>query len=526
MTREVDLAIVGSGFSGSILAMIARRLGRSVVLLERGRHPRFAIGESSTPLAALLLESLARQYGLPALQPFTKYGAWKRAHPDIACGLKRGFSFFRHEAGAPFAPDAERRNQLLVAASPHDEIGDVHWYRPDFDHFLVREASAMGVAYLDDVALDGIERRDGWTRLAGKRNAESVEIAARLVVDATGPRGFLHRALGLGERTLPGLRPTQALYTHFEGVRLFADVVPAAFTAGPPYAPDAAAVHHILDGGWIWVLRFDNGITSAGVAATDALADELQLSDGAAAWARLLGRYPSIGTQFADAHPTRAFTRTPRLAFSTHAVAGDGWVMLPSAAGIVDPLLSTGFPLTLLGVERIAAAIASAWDSPALGARLADYAARTHAELDTTARLVGALYDSFGDWDRFTALSQLYFAAASYAEAARRLGRPELAGDAFLLGAHPTFGSAFDRCMALAAAVTAGAASRAALTAAIGEAIAPVNVAGLLDPARRRWYSCSAADLIATAGKLHATEREVAAMLEQCGFTPAGAEAR
>jgi len=46
-----DIAIVGSGFAGSLLAMIARRLERSVILLERFKHPRFAIGESSiTPL--------------------------------------------------------------------------------------------------------------------------------------------------------------------------------------------------------------------------------------------------------------------------------------------------------------------------------------------------------------------------------------------------------------------------------------------------------------------------------------------
>ena len=45
MTRTADLAIIGSGFGGSLTAMIARRLGLSVLLLERGTHPRFAIGE-------------------------------------------------------------------------------------------------------------------------------------------------------------------------------------------------------------------------------------------------------------------------------------------------------------------------------------------------------------------------------------------------------------------------------------------------------------------------------------------------
>ena len=61
MIREwADVAILGAGFAGSVLAMVLRRLGRSVVLVERGAHPRFAVGESSTPLANLVLESLRK----------------------------------------------------------------------------------------------------------------------------------------------------------------------------------------------------------------------------------------------------------------------------------------------------------------------------------------------------------------------------------------------------------------------------------------------------------------------------------
>lgn len=527
MTTEyrADVAIVGSGFAGSLLAMILRRLGHSVALIERGRHPRFAIGESSTPLASLLTEELARRYDLPVLMSFTKYGVWKRERPEVSCGLKRGFSFFRHRAGAPFQTDAEHANQLLVAASPADDIGDVHWYRPDFDHFLVRQAIAMGAEYMDECALDGFERRDGVVRLTGTRRASPVAVTARLMVDATGPRGFSQRVLGVRERTLVGPPPTQSLYTHFSGVGLFADAVPTAFGAATPYAPDAAALHHIVDGGWIWILRFDNGLASVGLAATDPLADDLRLSEGAAAWDRLLARYPSIAAQFAHARPTREFTWVPRLAFANAEVAGDGWVQLPSAAGIVDPLLSTGFPLTLLGIGRLAEAIATAWGSPALAAKLADYASRTKSELDTTARLVGALYGAMDDWDRFTSLSHLYFAAASYAEATRRLDRPGLAGSAFLLAEHPTFGPAFDRCIAMAAqdrhAVTG-----ARLEAAVRDAIEPINVAGLLDAGRRNWYPCTADDMLAAAPKLDASEHAVTAMLERCGFRPAAGPAQ
>ena len=67
-----------------------------------------------------------------------------------------------------------------------------------------------------------------------------------------------------GSAPLRWLRPTQGIFTHFEGVGLWDDVSRAEGI--PPYPPDAAALHHIFPGGWIWVLRFNNGITSAGAA--------------------------------------------------------------------------------------------------------------------------------------------------------------------------------------------------------------------------------------------------------------------
>ena len=56
---DADFAGVGSGFAGSITAMALAGRGHRVVMIERGRHPRFAIGESATPLTNLLLEELA-----------------------------------------------------------------------------------------------------------------------------------------------------------------------------------------------------------------------------------------------------------------------------------------------------------------------------------------------------------------------------------------------------------------------------------------------------------------------------------
>ena len=140
MQLDCDLAIIGSGFGGTLLSLIAHRLGFTVALLERGTHPRFAIGESSTPLADFKLAAIANRFSLDWLRPFAKYGTWKATYPHVSCGAKRGFSFFRHERNQPYKPAEGNTNALLVAASSNDCSSDTHWFRADFDAFLVNRA--------------------------------------------------------------------------------------------------------------------------------------------------------------------------------------------------------------------------------------------------------------------------------------------------------------------------------------------------------------------------------------------------
>src|SRR5215470_18526907 len=156
MRIEADVAIVGAGFAGSLMALALGQRGHRVVLVERGRHPRFAIGESSTPLANLLIEELADKYDLAQIRPFSKWGTWQRSRPDVAGGLKRGFTFYFHRPGEAFRDDESHARQLMVAASPHEEIGDTHWYRPDFDLNLVRAAQSAGAIYVDEASIERV----------------------------------------------------------------------------------------------------------------------------------------------------------------------------------------------------------------------------------------------------------------------------------------------------------------------------------------------------------------------------------
>jgi FADH2 O2-dependent halogenase len=349
--------------------------------------------------------------------------------------------------------------------------------------------------------------------LSGHREERPVQICAPFVIDASGPRGFLHRALDLGDTPLRWLPPTQGLYTHFEGVERWDALHQTRET--PPYPVDDAAVHHVFPGGWIWMLRFNNGLTSAGAALTDPLAASIAAQEGAPAWDRLLARLPSVARQFAGSRPTLPFMHAPRVAFRSARAAGEGWALLPSAAGVIDPLLSTGFPLTLLGLSRLLR-IFERGGLPS-EAELAEYERATLAELDTTERLVGALYATMADPPLFKRLSLLYFAAASFSETVRRLGRPELA-PGFLLCGNPAFATDLAECAAIAATLPRGSA-REALDARLDRAIEPYDAAGLLDRSRRDWYPVRAEDLLASACKLGAARDEVLRVLVRAGFT-------
>jgi FADH2 O2-dependent halogenase len=508
--RQFEIVVIGSGFGGSLMALIARRLGFSTALIERGKHPRFVIGESTTPLTNLLLEALAREYDLPGVLPLCKWGSWQQHAPQLACGLKRGFTFYHHEFGQPFLSDPEGHRQLLVGASPRDEVADTHWYRPDFDQYLVRLAEEAGVTYLDEVDLSAAHEISGGIRLTGTRKDNPVELSAQFLIDASGPRGFLYRQLHLPQKPFADLPPTQALFSHFTIV----EALPDSFRLPnrvPPYPPENAAVHHIFPGGWIWVLRFNNGITSAGVAATDRVAQRFDFKSGEPGWWRLLKQLPSLETIFRSSRSVTPFVHQPRLAFQSACVTGSNWALLPSAAGVVDPLLSTGFPLTLLGIERLGQILRSHWKKSSFQNALDDYAAQTTLELQTTATLVGALYATMDHFDLFKVLTLLYFAAASFSEVSRRLGKPHLA-NSFLLCRNSELAPQLLQICALAGTARAEPEIRQ-LKRQVLNAIAPFDLAGLTDSKRDPYYPALGEDILRNAGKLEATPQELAARL-------------
>lgn len=493
---DADIAVIGAGFSGSLIALLLKQIGLKPVLIDRGSHPRFAVGESSTPMANLILEDLARRYDLPRLAPLSNYASWQRAYPDIVCGLKRGFSYFHHTLGEDFQPRADHSNELLVAASSTNEDADTHWLRSDFDQFLANEAIAAGIPYFDRTSIDELlPRGDGW-ELRSHRLVPSppssggegtgIRITADFLIDASGEGCFLAKQFGVGPHPAGLKTRSRALFSHFTNVARWEDLYTArgGFAADHPYPCDDAALHHVFEGGWMWVLRFGNGVTSAGFALDpDRFPFDTRVSPEAE-WAAMMQRLPAVAEQFARAEAVVPFRQTGRMQRRLERSAGPNWVMLPNTAAFLDPLHSTGNAFTLVGIERLLGILERSWQRPELAEELMRYDAIVQTEIEFLDGIVSGSFAGFREFERMVALSMFYFATATWSEGERRAGRA-VRGSPFLSADHLELKAALARA---ARDVGDTSISTAEFTARVRAAIALFNRVGLFDQAKRNLY--------------------------------------
>lgn len=483
---DVDIAVIGAGFSGSLMAMLLQRIGLRPALVDRGTHPRFAIGESSTPVTNLILESLAQRYDLPRIDPLANYVRWKRAYPDIVCGLKRGFSYFHHDFDQDFQPRADRANELLVAASVSNDDADTHWLRSDFDQFLALEAARMGIPYHDRTSIDDlIQDGEGWV-LRGHANGQQTVIKARFLIDASGEGAFLARHLGIGPHPEGLQTRSRGLFSHFTEVAKWHDLYErrGGNTAGHPYPCDDSALHHVFDGGWMWVLRFDNGVTSAGFSLDPDRFPRETAGSPETEWTRIMSRLPAVAEQFADAKPTVPWRQTGRMQRRLAKSAGPNWVMLPNTAGFLDPLHSTGNTFTLVGMDRLMTILERSWGRPELADEMQRFDAIVQKELEFIDLVVSGSFAGFREFERMIAMSMFYFATSIWSEEERRAGRA-IRGSAFLSADRPELRAALDQA---ATDVQDPTVSAKELTERIRQAIKPFNRAGLCEPERLNMY--------------------------------------
>ncbi len=414
MRPSYDLVIVGSGIAGSSTALVARRLGLSTLVVEHGTHPRVAIGESTVPSTTLGYDYLARTYRIPEFHHITHYLGLK----EIGCGgyPKQHFWFGHHREGEALRPNEE----LMFETLPLPLGPDVHMVRADVDAYLVSRFGAYGVDYLDRtkvVHFEGSAAEGVCLKLETPEGPR--EVRTRLVVDASGHASFFAYQFGLRDRE-PRLRTnTRTLFGHFRNVPSMETVM------GSPnpvfrYQRHGGTQHHCIPGGWIWVIPFDNGVTSVGLVldprvypADESVPPEEEIR-------RVLDRFPSVKAHLGKMEPVRKIHRTGRVQFTSSTILGDGFILAPHAAGFIDALFSTGITLTQSFISRFAPIAKRALSKQRFSMeefRPIETAFRT--EIKTIDRIVSGTIQSFGHYDTF----KQYWRIWAYATMMQYTGR-------------------------------------------------------------------------------------------------------
>jgi tetracycline 7-halogenase / FADH2 O2-dependent halogenase len=343
-----DVAILGSGIAGATLALILARHGVSVVMVDEGTHPRFTIGEMGVHSSALF-RVLADRYDVPELK---KLSGFKEISSGVtrAIGAERCHGFVYHRAGQP--PDPA---EVVQVSPPKGAPPEPNLYRQDIDAFVFYRAVARGAAARQQAKIASVDVGAGGVAVT---TARGEVFRARYLVDASGCQSPFVRQMGLREEPTRLKLRSRSLYTHMVNVRTFDEVAQPSTAYRAPAKWGGGSLHHLFDGGYLWIIPFGNHPDTRNLATSVGLTlDEDRFPRQGAPeeeFRAVLDRFPWIGRQLEAAEPVQPWAATGRQQYSSTRTVGDRWCVIGDAAGHVDPFLSRSLVNGLEAVNVLA----------------------------------------------------------------------------------------------------------------------------------------------------------------------------
>ncbi len=413
-----DIAILGTGIGGTLLGSILAANGLDVLLLEQGVHPRFTIGESTIPETTLLLRLMAKRYGVPEIAHLCSFHQ-VRAHISQACGVKRNFSFHYHSPGKP--NDPRQTTQFHTLAPPFGP--DIHFFRQDTDAYFLMVAARYGATVRQQTPIQEIRFADDRVELTA---AGGERFHARYVVDAGGMQAPIAKLLGLRQEPCPLHTRSRTIFTHMVGVPPYDSCAVPRREHGLTSPLAQGTLHHLFDGGWIWVIPFDNHPTATNSLCSVGLTLDLEqypepTGPPEEEFHQMISRFPTIARHLGQARPIRPWTASGRLQYLAPQLVGDRFGLLPHASTFIDPLFSSGLAITMSAINGFAARlIAAKSDGDFSGERFRYVETWTGKLFDYYDHLVSGAYVAFRDfrlwnaWHRLWMLGSLYGGAGLF----------------------------------------------------------------------------------------------------------------
>ena len=406
---DTDVIIIGSGLAGSSLAAVLARGGARVQILDAGSHPRFAIGESTIPYTSMLMRLVSERYDVPELKRLTTFENVQAAIAPT-CGIKRNFGFLYHRENQP--QRYEECHEFPIPRITHIEN---HFFRQDVDSWMLRVAVEHGArvkqqAQVSDVDFDA----DGVT----VHDTRGRSWRARFVIDASGFRSPLAKKFELRQQPTRLRHHSRSVFTHMIGVEPYEDTVPKG-AHGNPTRWSQGTLHHLFEGGWMWVIPFNNHARAINPLVSVGLNLDPRVHppfDGTPEeeFRDFLRRFPDIARQFKNATAVRPWVRTGRLQYSSSRTMGYRWCLTSHAAGFVDALFSRGLSNSFEIVNALGWRLLEALDDDDFSEeRFAPVQHLEQSLIDFNDDLVANAYTSFQDfrlwdsWFRVWSLGQI-----------------------------------------------------------------------------------------------------------------------
>jgi flavin-dependent dehydrogenase len=351
-----DVAIIGAGPAGGVAAAMLARRGYEVIVLERDRFPRFAIGESLLPQCMIFLE----EAGL--------------LEAVLAAGfqLKDGAAFHRngHDFAFVFADKftAGWSSTFQVLRARFDQILADGAAQAGADLRFAHELLSVDVTgerpLLDYRAPDGERRR----------------LCARFCLDASGFARKLAQSFALDRASEFPVR--DAVFTH-----VLDRIDPERFDRNKILI----SVHPRHRQVWFWLIPFSDGTSSLGVVGAKEHFARYRGDERAVLRAHVdeADRFGGVLDRAEYHLPGRRISGYAAAACRPH---GRHFALLGNAAGFLDPIFSSGVTIAL----KSAALAAQLVDRQLRGATVdweREFALPLACGVETFRHFVAAWYD-------------------------------------------------------------------------------------------------------------------------------------
>lgn len=409
MNGRYNVIILGSGITGTTLAAVLARQNVSTIVLDSGHHPKFAIGESMVPESTFLLYLISKAFDVPE--------AAACAHPTLLReqigpmhGVKLNFGYFHSEVGKLPSPD----RGIMAAIFPPE----AHLFRQDTDAYMFATAVRYGADALQNRPIESIDFFDDRVEVTTGRGER---IVADFLVDAGGGNSALVRKLGLRQGA-PELRTNAgSIFTHMVGVKRFEEQVYTRAEHGMPIEFSQGTLHHIFDGGWVWVIPFNNHPFSKNPLCSIGLQFDNKRGTIPAGtpderFDAALRMFPALARHLDGARRVREWVTIERMQYSARSHFGPRWAITAPVAGFVDPLFSRGLVSSFESVFRIASVLIDAKSTgrPDMQ-RLESMQRAMQGVLDINDRLVACSYIAFRDFQLWNAWYRIWSAGVFFA---------------------------------------------------------------------------------------------------------------